>query len=173
MIRRLRVLASSVSLALSLAILVLWLSNRGNRYLSIWAHGPAAGARIETLVRNDWFIVRIVEPVSTPFPPRDQHFVPAWLAHLGIRAGEGSGDYVLAASIENGPVTYAYQRMRSISVHFGLILLLTAVAPSLWLLRRPSRHKGVCRRCRYDLRATPDRCPECGTPVSEKHKVTA
>ena len=60
-----------------------------------------------------------------------------------------------------------------VDLYLGALLTL-AVGPLLWLLVRTARGlrlwRGYCRigcglsaRCGYDLRATPGRCPECGS----------
>ncbi len=37
-----------------------------------------------------------------------------------------------------------------------------------WHARRKQLMEGRCRHCGYDLRASPDRCPECGALRHEK-----
>ncbi|HEY2586991.1 MAG TPA: hypothetical protein VGI81_14695 [Tepidisphaeraceae bacterium] len=70
------------------------------------------------------------------------------------------------------------------SVQFHVVLLpawvlcgLTALLPGWWLVKssvkrrqRLRRDHNLCLRCGYDLRASKDRCPECGTPIPAEAK---
>jgi len=56
---------------------------------------------------------------------------------------------------------------RILFLPYWMLLTLTGVGPSTmlvrwWLIPRRRARRGLCPACGYDLRATPDRCPECG-----------
>jgi hypothetical protein len=59
-----------------------------------------------------------------------------------------------------------------VGVSFWALALLTSFLPAVWLFhehRRRMRNRreqfGLCLRCGYDLRASHDRCPECGEAI--------
>jgi len=81
---------------------------------------------------------------------------PAWES-LGFGFGRSSV----------GRMAYSHRGWR-VTVPFWAIVLGTCALPAA-RLRRKWRGRGafgLCAWCGYDLRATPERCPECGCPAA-------
>jgi hypothetical protein len=56
--------------------------------------------------------------------------------------------------------------LRFLAIPYWTLVVVSSVLPVVWfrrnMRRRSRRRGGLCPSCGYDLRATPDRCPECG-----------
>jgi hypothetical protein len=93
---------------------------------------------------------------------------PAWLRRLGVEVGRWT---------YGGPLTSATPTTQRITgtatssdlrliVPIWIVMLPFALtfAIAAWRVARWHRRRrvGLCPSCGYDLRATPDRCPECG-----------
>lgn len=107
----------------------------------------------------------LIEPsftISIIFP---EHPTGHWysLADRSIGGAKDAGTFGFNRMSE--------QREAHIEVHFpywSVLLMLIAIFILIELTRRktPSFSVQRCSRCGYDLRATPQRCPECGTVPS-------
>ena len=149
MIRRLFDLLALLSLLLFLGGLYLW----------VWrVYGPTA--------RPFYVNRQLGSQILYVFPQSNAlriHYIPTTPTVVVYTAGETrhfAGFWYESHSTPNARIT-------AVALPAWFLLLLTAIGPVLWLRRRLRTGRqypvGHCARCGYDLRATPTRCPECGS----------
>ena len=176
--RRLSILAA-VSLVFVIAIALLWWNSGNTMYgagfSKAWTQSTSVEARY-------WFVQsargRIgfsrqmrSYPPSTPYAMQGRD--RGWRFDRAMRplstqsyAGPWHG-FEMIADVDSGVITS--RSIHALYVPHWFLLLAGLVLPSLRYFgfgrAGARRRKGFCIKCGYDLRASADRCPECGTPL--------
>jgi hypothetical protein len=161
-------LLTALWLVLCVAVCVLWVRSY---YVSdhwIWVdHPPAAAPRLRlgVLVHSGQFSLNWSQSALQPADRYSGRFVHEtrrppvqfwWKRYDGTTGFWNRRGFATFDTDVHGPAWF-------LALAFAGATVLCA-RPRRWLaLRRGSR--GVCSHCGYDLRATPDKCPECGTPA--------
>jgi len=189
MIRRLFTITSAISLILCVATIWLWLFTVTKEWSAESVRvDPPKLAYIRYIAELGGGGIKISRLIAKYDPSRSDAAsfaakLPRIAKFISKRGAEGHYPSADGSGPERGPLGFSIWSYRmplfppqflkaqnSGAVIPGWFLpFLSAVCPSLWVwqnihLKRLNRH-GHCRRCDYDLRASEDRCPECGTPI--------
>jgi len=183
MIRRLFNIAAATSLLLCVGAMVVWACSFwsggfGGLHQGIYSAGQyTIGTRANTLFLHlqpypRAFVVSTTVggktvAASSPVPIMGNDTLISRRHSASFLHGVSWSEEFISIPMSAGPPTRQVV-WREIEVSFWLACALLALPPVLWMAhrsrRRPDRG-GVCPRCGYDLCASRDRCPECGTPV--------
>lgn len=113
-----------------------------------------------------WPLRRPAVPPRWDVPLLSPHGM-RYIAHWEDSRPDGSPHY--RSNDSNFPGIY---RLRYLTLAYWPWCLLFSALPALWLHRTlrytRRRNAGCCPTCGYDLRASPDHCPECGEAVGQR-----
>jgi hypothetical protein len=170
MMRRLFTLASALLLVLCVATMLLWIASYSSKFVVNWSGGTTS-----------WDLVFSRGEISS------SRFEWGGPTNLGWTLQVEEPRSLLVVPGNPWRVRFRAFGFALISVHKSKVFdgveivwpcwvfaLLTVLSPLAWIIRKGRESKpGRCAVCSYDLRATPDRCPECGTPIPSKVEATA
>jgi hypothetical protein len=180
--RRLLIFVTAVSLVLCVATVALWVR-------SYWTAEGVCFTRVVPLARGESLCSSrgylLLLHVDFPGDPKAVDDSPGWsyessrpmplrdyLVDLEPRGAHRFAGVTYFNYTWSAP-TFDGQHQRALLVPHWLVAAVLAAWPLSRLLsfcrrrRAARRAPGLCRGCGYDLRASPDRCPECGTAPAD------
>jgi hypothetical protein len=158
-------LAAAASLGLCVATAALWALSCFRSDLWINQHLGASGWYLQIHSENGRVHVQHMWQPQGPGVTRDldegwQHFLTPSPRPLNVPLWRSKSQYLPA---------WDWQRVWTAKVRLWPLVVVSGLLPGWWTARFARRHrhlrrrrKGRCPTCGYDLRATPQRCPECG-----------
>jgi hypothetical protein len=184
MLRRLFTLLSGLSLVLCVGTVSLWARGAYEFVNGTYIRSPRQDASVEVsftassysgtllfeLTRQDFGPVYLRG--LTPLEMQQFH---AWYP-VGMRWYAAGRDQTILLNVPNTGFQAMHYADTSrpgrrydnwvLGVRAWMAMALLLLMPAVWVKRfcksRRARRHGLCPACGYDLRATPERCPECG-----------
>ncbi len=164
--RRLFNILSALSLLLCVATMVLWILNIW--VVTEWEYRDPDGVPFSG--RSSHGCIEVDYVRSDLVVLRQPHIYRAPGFHVFFAADSGGFPWKhvgFDVRLLKFP-TFAATRLE-VLIPDWFICSITAILPWLWYRshrrRRLAQCKGLCLKCGYDLRASKDHCPECGTLI--------
>jgi hypothetical protein len=152
--------------------------------VGLWGFGPSAAPYVRHLTPTDLRMagayaagVVVVHQFDAQALPTARAEAPGWAAGVAERWDARRlldnwtpGPARRFAGIAYGPSASPTSGLSLVLIPMPYVVFLLGVLPVVSVTRHVRRRRrarrlrtGWCAACGYDLRATPDRCPECGT----------
>jgi hypothetical protein len=160
--RRLFTILSALSLLLFVVVVALWVRTTVVQDYIGFEASPPTGTRIYGIASRHGllWVGRMDDPSAETSAGTHGYYWRTSPSSPGMRGNK------LPLSVQFGG-TDEEAKEWGVQVPYLLLMLLLGIAPARWCFSwkrttNKQRH-GLCPSCGYDLRATPHRCPECGT----------
>jgi hypothetical protein len=171
-----------VSLHLGISFTAVWIRSQT---MSDWINVQNGNDHYRLRSINGEFFIQIASAGSLNLPtatssPRPLEFKHGsmridQIPHISLERGKPDQESIFEPwegfryrkSMSKGTLFTATTVTRDIQLPIWTFVVVSLAAPLMWLVRRLIRRRfqpGACATCGYDLRASPGRCPECGTP---------